>query len=145
LVKDRLVKDRLVKDRLVKDRLVKDRLVKDRLVKDRLVKGNRQFYDRYFVVEADSNGDRCVRVCDEAILEFKQDVAGFFVLLSNDVPDVVEAYRVYREKDVVEKGFDDLKNGFDLNRLRVHGVEAMEVGCLLCLFLRFCLLQFVRL
>lgn len=96
------------------------------LEENRFVEGNRQFYDRYFVVGVDSGGGRCVRVCDEAVLEFKRSVAGFFVLLSNDVSDAVEAFCVYREKDVVEKGFDDLKNGLDLYRLRVHGAEAMD-------------------
>jgi transposase len=59
-------------------------------------------------------------------LDFKLNVAGFFVLLSNDSCYAVEAYKVYREKDVVEKGFGNLKNGIDMKRLRVHDALAME-------------------
>ena len=91
-----------------------------------LVEENRRYYDKYFVVEQVSGGGCRFRVCDEAVLEFKLGVAGFFVLLSNDICDAVEAYKVYREKDVVEKGFDNLKNGLDMKRLRVHDVLAME-------------------
>jgi len=45
-----------------------------------------------------------VEVCEGAVLDFRLGVAGFFVLLSNCVLDVVEAYRVYLEKAVLEKG-----------------------------------------
>jgi transposase len=96
------------------------------LEEDRVVEENRLYYDKYFVVEQVLGGGCRVRVCDDAVLEFKLGVAGFFVLLSNDVSDAVEAYCVYREKDVVEKGFDNLKNSLDMGRLRVHGVEAMD-------------------
>jgi transposase len=34
--------------------------------------------------------------------------------------------RIYREKDVVEKGFLRLKNSLDLGRLRVHSQESMQ-------------------
>jgi transposase len=91
-----------------------------------LVDGNEVFYERYFTVIVESDGSRRVEVCDGAVLEFKLNVAGFFVLLSNDISDAVEAYKVYREKDVVEKGFDNLKNGLDMKRLRVHDALAME-------------------
>jgi transposase len=33
---------------------------------------------------------------------------------------------VYRNKDVVENCFDDLKNSLDMKRLRVHSSEAMS-------------------
>jgi len=100
---------------------------KKELEENCLVEGNEVFYERYFVVTAGFDGvGRCVEVCDGAVLEFKLGVAGFFVLLSNDISDAVEAYRVYREKDVVEKGFDNLKNALDMNRLRVHDSLSMD-------------------
>jgi transposase len=48
------------------------------------------------------------------------------VLISNHVKDAKEALRIYRAKDVVEKGFLKLKNNLDLNRLRVHGDTTMR-------------------
>ena len=41
-------------------------------------------------------------------------------LPTNDIKDQVEALRVYRDKDYVEKCFDDLKNQLDIKRLRIH-------------------------
>jgi len=52
--------------------------------------------------------------------------AGWIVLISNDISDVREALLIYREKDVVEKGFLRLKNSLDLARLRVHQENSMQ-------------------
>ena len=49
-----------------------------------------------------------------------------FILLSNDISDPVEVYKVYREKDVFDKGFDNLKNTLDMKRLCVHDVSLMD-------------------
>ena len=38
----------------------------------------------------------------------------------------LEALRVYRDKDVVEKCFDDLKNLLDMRRLRMHSIETVD-------------------
>lgn len=48
------------------------------------------------------------------------------VLISNHVSDTKEALMIYRDKDVVEKGFLRLKHSLDLSRLRVHREESMQ-------------------
>ncbi|MBR6305352.1 MAG: hypothetical protein IKR38_01045, partial [Bacteroidales bacterium] len=40
--------------------------------------------------------------------------------------DPSQALTVYRQKDAVEKGFDDLKNDLDMKRLRIHSEAAMD-------------------
>ena len=52
--------------------------------------------------------------------------AGWLVMISNNVSDPKEALAIYREKDVVEKGFLRLKNSLDLGRLRVHREDSMQ-------------------
>ena len=52
--------------------------------------------------------------------------AGWVVLISNDIADALQAMCIYRDKDVVEKGFLRLKNSIDLGRLRVHSDQAMQ-------------------
>ena len=52
--------------------------------------------------------------------------AGWMVLISNQVSNAKEALRIYRDKDVVEKGFLRYKNSLDLGRLRVHKPENMH-------------------
>ena len=52
--------------------------------------------------------------------------AGWLVVLSNDVVDAKQALVIYRQKDVVEKGFWRLKTQLDLGRLRVHRDDSMQ-------------------
>jgi len=47
-------------------------------------------------------------------------------LPTNDIKDPVETLRVYRDKDYVEKCFDDLKNQLDIKRLRIHTSSTLD-------------------
>jgi len=62
----------------------------------------------------------------EDAIKNELETAGWMILISNDVTDTKEAIRIYREKDVVEKGFLRLKNSLDLGRLRVHREDTMQ-------------------
>ena len=66
-----------------------------------------------------------VRISEDA-LKVHMGYAGWLVLISNDIDDAKKALRIYRAKDVVEKGFWRLKCDLDLGRLRVHGQERMQ-------------------
>ncbi len=54
------------------------------------------------------------------------DRMGKLVLLSNYRIGVKEAIRLYRNKDEIEKFFDNMKNDLSCNRLRVHTTEAAQ-------------------
>jgi transposase len=60
--------------------------------------------------------------------------SGFFCLLSNTELDSADILTVYRRKDLIEKGFDDLKNHVDMKRLRTH-TNATTEGKLFCAFI----------
>ncbi|QQA37545.1 IS1634 family transposase [Tuanshanicoccus lijuaniae] len=51
---------------------------------------------------------------------------GTFVLLSNSNQSSQECLRIYRDKDIVEKKFQTLKNDLEMRRLRTHGQETTE-------------------
>lgn len=60
---------------------------------------------------------------------------GFFCLLTNDASlSSEDVLRIYRDKDTIEKGFDDLKNHLDMDRLRTHVAETTD-GKVFCAFL----------
>jgi hypothetical protein len=86
--------------------------------------GNKRFL-RFFDFVAVGDGSFRVELRGEALSRACQFV-GMLVILSNDVGCAVEALRVYRAKDVVEKGFLRLKSSLDLARLRVHSDPAMQ-------------------
>ena len=52
--------------------------------------------------------------------------AGFQAILTNSIKDPVKTLQVYRDKDKVEKCFDDLKNQLDMKRLRMHNSETVD-------------------
>lgn len=62
----------------------------------------------------------------EAVVESKLRTCGWLVIISNDVSSAKEALRIYRAKDIVEKGFLRLKRNLGLGRLRVHSHDRME-------------------
>lgn len=62
----------------------------------------------------------------EEVVAKKLKNAGWLVVLSNDVVDAKQALIIYRQKDVVEKGFWRLKTQLDLGRLRVHRDDSMQ-------------------
>ena len=63
---------------------------------------------------------------DEEIEKFRKKYSGFFCILSNTIKSPAEALSIYRNKDVVENCFDDLKNHLDMKRLRVHSSQNMD-------------------
>ena len=61
-------------------------------------------------------------------LEYK----GFLVIICNDKRSMKEIFHVYREKNAVERAFDNLKNELDLKRLRVHSEISMTGRMFVC-------------
>lgn len=59
---------------------------------------------------------------------------GFFCILTNTGAESAEVLSTYRRKDVIEKGFDDLKNHIDMKRLRTHSTHTTE-GKMFCAFI----------
>lgn len=103
------------------------------------VQAHQPFYDLYLFVKETSKGGRRVTYNQQAIDAYKQSRAGFLVLLSNATKDSVRALQAYRNKDVTEKTFDNLKNAIDSKRLRVHLDESMKGR----LFIQFIALIFI--
>lgn len=97
------------------------------------------YYDLYLFLKETPKRGRTVTYNQQAIDAYKQSRAGFLVLLSNVTRDPIRALQVYRNKDVAEKTFDNLKNIIDSKRLRVHLDESMKGR----LFIQFIALIFI--
>ena len=69
--------------------------------------------------------------------------SGFQALLSSGIKDPIEAMQVYRDKDSVEKCFDDLKNSLDMKRLRMHSSSTVD-GRLFVQFIALILVSALR-
>jgi transposase len=87
---------------------------------------HKTFYQKFFRVKETPKRGRKVEYNQEAIDNHRENTTGWFVLVTNDVKDPVNALEIYRMKDTAEKAFDDLKNDLDCKRLRIHSNQAME-------------------
>ena len=59
---------------------------------------------------------------------------GIFCILTNSSLTSAEILGIYRRKDALEKGFDDIKNHIDMKRIRTHTDATIE-GKLFCAFI----------
>lgn len=93
---------------------------KTELESEQLVLGHQEAYEKFFIVKTTPKRGRQVSYNDQAVKQHISRYTGFQALLTNSIKDPIEALRVYRDKDAVEKSFDDLKNQLDMRRLRMH-------------------------
>lgn len=112
---------------------------KEEIETGKRVKAHEEYYERYFFVKDTAKRGIQVGFNEEAIRKHRKRYAGFFCILSNKIRDPQEALNVYRNKDVVENSFDDLKNQLDMKRLRVHTSRVMDSR----IFLQFIALIFM--
>ncbi|MFP4461439.1 MAG: transposase, partial [Thermotogota bacterium] len=118
-------------------------LYKQELENDTRIHDHEEAYKTFFIIKETPVRGRKVIYNDEVIKQYIRKYAGFFAILTNDFKDPVEALMVYRNKDVVEKCFDDLKNQLDMKRLRVHDSAAMD-GRLFVQFIASILMSALR-
>lgn len=77
-------------------------------------------FQQYFSIKETPKRGRSVILDEEAVVAKGKSFNAMFVILSNTEKDAQTALRLYRERDAVEKFFDDMKNSMDMDRLRVH-------------------------
>lgn len=112
---------------------------RDEVLERRPVKEHEEYYQRYLIVTDTPKRGLRVEFNEEEIQKRRKKYCGFFCLLSNKIKDAKEALCTYRNKDVVENCFDDLKNHLDMKRLRVHSARSMDSR----LFLQFIALIYI--
>ena len=92
--------------------------------KEKLTQAQSSLRDKYFLIKETPKRGVKVQYRDDAIKKHMCQL-GYFVLLSNEIKDSVEALEVYRRKDMVEKAFDNLKHRLDMKRTGVHSDQAL--------------------
>ena len=100
---------------------------------EQLTKKEAKKYSRYFDIKAKENGKFTYVKSYKKIDELAQN-CGFFCLITNTAIGSDDSLRIYRRKDVVEKGFDELKNHIDMKRMRTHNSDTTE-GKMFCAFI----------
>ncbi len=116
---------------------------KEELESGNLVSDHQEAYDAFFVIKNTPKRGIKVFYNNEVVNQYISRYAGSQALISNGIKDPVKALRVYREKDVVEKCFDDLKNQLDMKRLRMHTSASVD-GRLFIQFIALILMSKLR-
>jgi hypothetical protein len=98
-------------------------------------------YAKYFEVRSTPVRGTKVIAKEEAITEAKRNY-GYFVLLSNEIKNPLEALTIYRNKDLVEKAFDNLKERLNLRRVAVSSEQSLE-GKLFVQFVALIFLSYI--
>jgi len=99
-------------------------------------------YAKYFDIKTTPARGTKVTARQEAIDEAKKNY-GYFVLLSNEVKDPIAALEIYRNKDLVEKAFGNLKERLNFSRTSVSSDQSLD-GKLFVEFIALIYLSYLK-
>ena len=115
---------------------------RDELLQNKPIKAHQAFYERYFIVKKTPKRGVSVEIKTDAAVKAKR-YFGFFVLLSNETMDATRALEIYRNKDVVEKAFGNLKERLNMRRLLVSSEQSLD-GKLFVAFIALIYLSYIK-
>lgn len=99
-------------------------------------------YTKYFEIKTTPVRGTVVTAKDEVIAEAKKQY-GYFALISNEIKNPIEALETYRNKDLVEKAFCDLKDRLGFNRPAVSSDLSLD-GKLFVEFIALIFLSYIK-
>jgi transposase len=99
-------------------------------------------YAKYFDIKTTPARGVTVTAKDDVIADEKKRY-GHFALISNEIKDPIEALETYRNKDLVEKAFHDLKNRLGFNRPAVSSDLGLD-GKLFVEFIALIYLSYIK-
>ena len=98
-----------------------------------LTKKQAKYYKTYFNIKLEENGSFTYER-NHAKVDAAARNCGFYCLLTNAKFSSSEALDIYRRKDTIEKGFDDIKNYIGMKRLHTHSSNTTD-GKMFCSFI----------
>jgi transposase len=95
-----------------------------------LMAGNREkeheaLYVKYFDIKTTPVRGQKATIKEDVISEAKRNF-GYFALVGNDTMDAGQALSLYRNKDIVEKAFDNVKDRLDMRRMIVSSDLSLD-------------------
>jgi transposase len=99
--------------------------LKQELESGKRIPEHEKLYQKYFTIKTTPKRGTQVTVREENVRSAKR-YYGFFALITNDTMDAVTALELYRNKDVVEKAFGNLKERLNMRRTLVSSEQSLE-------------------
>lgn len=110
----------------------------------KFIPSHASLYARYFTETTNPDGSKTYNYNDEAIASSENKYSGYLCIITDRTKlTSAEVIDIYRDKDGVEKVFDDIKNIQDCKRLNVQSRPAME-GKMLVIFIAAILISEIR-
>ncbi len=109
--------DQKATDDKVRFNAMLDRL-ESNLVNGTLDPADEKLYQKYFSIHETPVRGKTYSFKEDTIRKAEKNY-GYFVLMSNGIKDPVEALRIYRLKDLIEKSFGNLKERLSMRRMSV--------------------------
>ncbi|NLA91259.1 MAG: transposase, partial [Synergistaceae bacterium] len=116
--------------------------LRDELESGKRVPEHETSYRRFFEVTTTPKRGVKVVIKAEAVARWKR-YFGFFALLSNETMDAATALELYRNKDLVEKAFGNLKERLNMRRTLVSSEKSLE-GKLFVEFIALIYLSYIK-
>ncbi len=132
-------------DKVAEDEKAFDRrlfALKQELESGKRVPEHEKLYQKYFTIKTTPKRGTKVTVREENVSEAKR-YYGFFALITNETMDAVTALELYRNKDVVEKAFGNLKERLNMRRALVSSEQSLE-GKLFVQFVALIYLSYIK-
>nr|WP_292733865.1 IS1634 family transposase [Methanocalculus sp.] len=132
------------------DQAAEDEKEFDRLLiklKQELESGNRdsehqKLYEKYFMIKTTPVRGTKAQVREEVVAKIRR-YYGFFALITNETMDAVTALELYRNKDVVEKAFGNVKERLNMRRTLVSSEQSLD-GKLFVMFVALIYLSHIK-
>jgi transposase len=115
----------------------------ERELKDgRRVAAHEKLYVRYFEITSTPRRGSKIQPRQQTIDEVKNNY-GYFALIGNEVKDPIKALEIYRNKDLAEKAFGDIKERLGGRRLLVSSESSLD-GKLFVEFIALIFLSYIK-
>ncbi len=116
--------------------------LQNELLEDKRVASHENLYAKYFEITQTTKRGVSVKAKKEAIKKAKR-YFGFFALISNEKMETIGALNLYRNKDLVEKSFGNLKERLNSRRALVSSETSLD-GKLFIQFIALILLSYIK-
>jgi len=116
--------------------------LRNELITQKRITSHETLYNKYFIIKQTPKRGVSVEVKEDVVNAVKR-YYGFFVLISNDTMNSIEALEIYRNKDVVEKAFGNLKERLNMRRLLVSSERNLD-GKLFIEFIALIYLSYIK-
>jgi transposase len=116
--------------------------LKQELESGKPVPEHEKLYQQYFTVKTTPRRGTRVQVNEKSVIKARR-YYGFFALITNETMDAVTALELYRNKDVVEKAFGNLKERLNMRRALVSSEQSLD-GKLFVQFVALIYLSYIK-